>query len=219
MTCAATIKQQCWTAARQCKEAGHGEPVFALRAYSNGQLQVYEVCSVCGKSLNGPLKKKDHPDQSFYPRIDQSGPLSWLGGCRCPGCLKDWGEKEVQLQDQGRRAKWREENAGPWAQTGQRLKDERERRMPTWGEYQAYLGSSAWQDVRRLVIASFDGRCATCNASDALEVHHRTYERVGDERMDDLTLLCSQCHELLHSTWSALAITPGYEGPPIRRAA
>ena len=126
----------------------------------------------------------------------------------------------MRLQDLERHRKRREVNAGPWAQTGQRLKDERGRVMPTWGEYQAYLESSAWQDVRRLVIDRFGGRCATCNASDGLEVHHRTYERVGDERMDDLTLLCSQCHELLHSTWRALEASPSwYEGPVLRVSA
>lgn len=29
-------------------------------------------------------------------------------------------------------------------------------------------------------------------------VHHRTYERLGEEELDDLCLLCSPCHQLVH---------------------
>ena len=28
-----------------------------------------------------------------------------------------------------------------------------------------------------------------------LELHHKTYERLGRERIDDLELLCSSCHK------------------------
>jgi replicative DNA helicase len=31
-----------------------------------------------------------------------------------------------------------------------------------------------------------------------LEVHHRTYERIGQERSEDLTVLCDVCHGLFH---------------------
>jgi hypothetical protein len=31
-----------------------------------------------------------------------------------------------------------------------------------------------------------------------LEVHHRTYERLGDERDEDLEVLCTRCHEQHH---------------------
>lgn len=30
-------------------------------------------------------------------------------------------------------------------------------------------------------------------------VHHKTYERLGEEKMDDLELLCSPCHNLEHA--------------------
>jgi len=31
-----------------------------------------------------------------------------------------------------------------------------------------------------------------------LEVHHLTYDRLGDERMDDLEVLCPDCHRKAH---------------------
>jgi hypothetical protein len=43
-------------------------------------------------------------------------------------------------------------------------------------------------------------RCQVCNASRVqLNVHHRTYERRGNESFNDFVVRCSDCHELFHS--------------------
>ena len=34
--------------------------------------------------------------------------------------------------------------------------------------------------------------------TDNLEVHHRTYERLGEELASDLTVLCNRCHHVHH---------------------
>ena len=41
-------------------------------------------------------------------------------------------------------------------------------------------------------------RCQLCNTGGSLQVHHRTYQRRGYERLDDLTVLCRKCHERQH---------------------
>jgi hypothetical protein len=41
-------------------------------------------------------------------------------------------------------------------------------------------------------------RCERCGAKRTLEVHHRTYERLGRERDADLEVLCGDCHEVHH---------------------
>ncbi|MEH2539232.1 MULTISPECIES: hypothetical protein [unclassified Bradyrhizobium] len=65
--------------------------------------------------------------------------------------------------------------------------------------YPTYIGSHAWKTNQgRLAELRASGyRCRICNASRAearLEVHHRTYENLGRERMADLTTLCAPCH-------------------------
>lgn len=30
------------------------------------------------------------------------------------------------------------------------------------------------------------------------DVHHKTYDRIGDELLDDLVLLCKSCHKAQH---------------------
>ena len=65
--------------------------------------------------------------------------------------------------------------------------------------YWDYLGSEAWK-IRRDMALERDGRrCRLCNSKDRLEVHHRTYKRRGNEKLDDLTTLCNKCHSAHHN--------------------
>jgi hypothetical protein len=42
-------------------------------------------------------------------------------------------------------------------------------------------------------------RCQVCNRGlGTLDVHHRTYERRGQELDEDLTVLCRACHGIFH---------------------
>lgn len=40
-------------------------------------------------------------------------------------------------------------------------------------------------------------KCRICNSPDHLEVHHRSYDHIFDERMEDLTTLCATDHWLV----------------------
>ena len=62
--------------------------------------------------------------------------------------------------------------------------------------YYQYLQSDAWQEKRRRALEIADHACQVCESTERLEVHHRTYERLGHERMSDLTVLCHVCHSL-----------------------
>jgi len=61
-----------------------------------------------------------------------------------------------------------------------------------------YLRSAHWQSMRRTALEHAEYRCAVCYAGDSLDVHHRTYERLGDERITDLLVLCRTCHDIFH---------------------
>jgi hypothetical protein len=64
--------------------------------------------------------------------------------------------------------------------------------------YGDYLQSAHWQNLRKRKIDSAGGRCQICNFNDSLSVHHRTYDRLGAEPLEDLTVLCRHCHGLFH---------------------
>jgi hypothetical protein len=36
-----------------------------------------------------------------------------------------------------------------------------------------------------------------------LATHHNTYERWGQEWPEDLTILCTRCHDEMHELWRA----------------
>lgn len=65
--------------------------------------------------------------------------------------------------------------------------------------YVKYISSAAWRHhpARVAELKASGMRCRICNASGSeveLQVHHRTYERLGAELPEDLTALCVDCH-------------------------
>ena len=64
-------------------------------------------------------------------------------------------------------------------------------------QYQMYIRSDKWRtNPARLAELNFaNGRCRICSDKAApLEVHHATYERLGQEAAGDLLALCHDCH-------------------------
>lgn len=65
--------------------------------------------------------------------------------------------------------------------------------------YSAYLQTPEWKARRQRHLKSSGYRCQVCNSPDQpIDVHHRTYERRGEEQFKDLIALCRSCHELFH---------------------
>lgn len=62
--------------------------------------------------------------------------------------------------------------------------------------YYSYLDSWQWSVIRDAVMERDDH---TCECGDhATQVHHLTYDNVGDEELDDLVAICRDCHEFEH---------------------
>jgi hypothetical protein len=65
-------------------------------------------------------------------------------------------------------------------------------------KYREYLASEEWGEIRQKVFFRSNGFCEACGVKQATEVHHRTYERVGNESLLDLVATCSDCHHKIH---------------------
>ena len=68
-------------------------------------------------------------------------------------------------------------------------------------DYYEYIQSPEWHLVSYTAKVNAGWRCRVCNLAgnySNLHTHHRTYERLGNERPDDLTVLCADCHKLFH---------------------
>lgn len=63
--------------------------------------------------------------------------------------------------------------------------------------YAKYINSETWRKKRQARLKMDGNKCRTCHSKERLEIHHVTYERFGDEDLDDLITLCRQCHEAI----------------------
>jgi len=66
--------------------------------------------------------------------------------------------------------------------------------------YQRYISSAAWKAKRLLVLERDNNHCMICGVSPkeddglSLQVHHNSYEGLGDEPLHRLVTLCTHCH-------------------------
>jgi 5-methylcytosine-specific restriction endonuclease McrA len=90
--------------------------------------------------------------------------------------------------------------------------EELEARRERQREYRRYLKTEGWKQRRQVALDRAAGFCEDCGARTKLEVHHRTYERRGAERPEDLVAVCGSCHEERHRgkrttfDWIALSL-------------
>jgi hypothetical protein len=64
--------------------------------------------------------------------------------------------------------------------------------------YSEYLNTPHWRKVRDSILERDAGKCKLCNSDQQLHVHHRTYQRLGEEIPEDLITLCASCHRTFH---------------------
>lgn len=99
----------------------------------------------------------------------------------CPRCT------QVQLQSL-EEEKW-------LSRLARQARVARLRKMP----FNEYRSTPEWQARRFDTLSRAGHRCQTCAQHDTrLDVHHNTYENYGDERPQDLTVLCRECHGTFH---------------------
>jgi hypothetical protein len=68
-------------------------------------------------------------------------------------------------------------------------------------DYRTYIQSSEWRAKATAAKERAGWRCQVCNKSNeqvSLDAHHRTYERLGKELPEDITVLCRDCHGKFH---------------------
>ena len=66
-----------------------------------------------------------------------------------------------------------------------------------YGSYTNYLCSDDWKYKRNKMIEWFKV-CQKCGTNKKLVVHHLNYDRVPHEKIDDLLVVCFDCHSKIH---------------------
>lgn len=65
-------------------------------------------------------------------------------------------------------------------------------------DYQEYLTSAHWYSIVRRKRQSVNNQCEVCGSPHNLQVHHLAYERLGNEDLEDLQVLCLYHHAQMH---------------------
>ncbi|MDQ5852285.1 MAG: hypothetical protein M3380_09490 [Chloroflexota bacterium] len=149
------------------RDCPHAHREMRYSIVSNGVKQYREQCLDCGE-LSNFLKKSD-------PRVMLA--------------------PEIQPVDEALRQQKRRE-------AFQRHLQEQEARQAQhqddwWQRYNAYLDSPAWQQKRQLVLKRDAYLCQACRMNKATQVHHLTYNHLGDEPLFELVSICRPCHDRL----------------------
>lgn len=67
-------------------------------------------------------------------------------------------------------------------------------------DYKDYLKTYDWNETRKIILKEANYKCQLCGAREVrLNVHHNTYENIGNEHREDLVVLCDDCHKKFHN--------------------
>ncbi|MGH3427730.1 MAG: HNH endonuclease signature motif containing protein [Mycobacteriales bacterium] len=158
-------------------------PVLAEQASINHHQLLKKVspafvemgCDDCGEPVTIKLRSRFHLQEQRRERVS---------------CIKcSTAKAAVDAQDRAQRTQQYEEQHRETEARVQQL-----RTMP----YAEYLQTPEWKGLRYKKLRAVGFCCEFCSARINLQVHHRTYERRGCERLDDLRVLCDSCHGKLH---------------------
>ena len=70
-----------------------------------------------------------------------------------------------------------------------------------------YLQSPEWKALKQAKLWRAGNKCQLCKSTTNLHLHHLTYDRLGNELLTDLVLLCSVCHQAQHDHYGYSRLT------------
>lgn len=162
----------CKTFQEKVHDCQHDFGTFKFE-YSSGMIQVITRCVKCGKFKQAHKKKNFELDQlDFYDDTQERLYNQELHKVR-----KHFRERQESIRLEEKKA------SNAWT-------------IQKW--YQGYLESNMWKRKRAWVFDRSKGKCERCGKQ-AVQVHHKTYDRLGYEEPQDLMAVCMSCHGKEHS--------------------
>lgn len=65
--------------------------------------------------------------------------------------------------------------------------------------YKDYLKTEHWKNIKmKMKNSKYKYMCYSCKSKTKLQLHHKSYKRVGNEKLTDLIWLCEDCHKKTH---------------------
>lgn len=160
-------------------ECPHDRKAVRVKTFSDGRPQYCYQCLDCGRRV-GSWIGKTHPD---VLALTERVPFD--------EAAEDAAREQVREFWENRR---QERTAAYEAEAAARQAES----IEWWARYNAYLTTPAWRARRELVIARAEGMCEGCRKRRATQVHHLTYDHVGNEFLWELVAICDTCHTRYH---------------------
>lgn len=67
--------------------------------------------------------------------------------------------------------------------------------------YSQYTNSIKWKQLKYKAMVRDNKACTVCGSISKLILHHLTYERLYNENLEDVSIVCSGCHASIdHAT-------------------
>jgi 5-methylcytosine-specific restriction endonuclease McrA len=64
--------------------------------------------------------------------------------------------------------------------------------------YKEYLKSKEWFDIRESLFTLRGKKCEKCGSKQSIQVHHIHYKNIFKEQLEDLMVVCKDCHKKIH---------------------
>lgn len=65
-------------------------------------------------------------------------------------------------------------------------------------KYHEYLLSPEWKEFRKKAFEHYGKKCAHCKRTKRLQIHHKTYINIFNEKLEDVMILCELHHARIH---------------------
>lgn len=70
--------------------------------------------------------------------------------------------------------------------------------------YKEYLETPHWALLKKCILGRHGRACHICKKSHVeVHIHHLTYENRGQENINELACLCSECHAKVHGKYDS----------------
>ncbi len=139
-----------------------------VRTQKNNVRVLVKQCLECGHSAGGVSKK--NRDLSRYKPFDD----------------------EFRKRRQEEASEFYEERRRQWLA-------EHDKKSAEWRlRYEQHINSMKWKAIREKVLARDCFTCRGCGVKRAQQVHHLTYDHLGNELLFELVAVCIDCHRIIH---------------------
>jgi hypothetical protein len=170
----------------KCQFEKKCNPEPRKRKYNSGSTYYVTQCTSCGANFGQALAKRLFQDSSLIKEFDEE----FVQKCNMDtnNKLSALAEK-IKLLNQIRK----------------RLKSDYFKnilKLPFNNfetAYNAYLSSDAWHLKRQVILKRDKHLCQFCNSAKATQVHHLSYDNLGNESDFELISLCHKCHQFIHN--------------------